>query len=194
MPRARAVAAPPGALIHTGPQNKGYRLIAGSMGAPTADLPPIPAPTASASVAALPTLEAFEPGSDVGDDWVRQVAAREAAAGLPAEPLPGGPPPRRSTPAQEFGTSGTGFDYYTDKDSVRRVEFRASPDLSPLPSKFALDIERKDDGWWVIRAGRVHPGLFVAGADLGDALAEAVGKLAEIVRLDGERPVGRKKK
>ena len=67
-------------------------------------------------------------------------------------------------------------------------------DLSSLPDRFALDIERKPNGWWVIRAPDVHVGLYVAAPDLWEALADAPAALAQIVSLDGVVPAKRRGK
>lgn len=188
MPRARAVAVPKGGLIETGEQNRGYRLISGSMGAPS-ELPPIPAPAVTASVAALPTVETFEPGSDAGDDWARQVQMREAAEGLPMnaiervlDHLPADLAQRRAERLE-----------FRDPDAALAPP-RPPVDLSPLPDRFALEVERKPNGWWIVRAPGVHIGLFVMAEDLAGALSDAPATLAEIVRLDGMVAKGRKRK
>ena len=180
--KARAVAAPRGgAVVITGPQNQGYRLIAGSMGTASEGAPAAP-PLSPAKIAAVPTVEAFEPGADID---ARVIAEREAAEGLISE-----------TALERMVNPPVVMDlHYSPPISLTpgsvphgwKPPPREDVDLSPLPAKFALDVERKDDGWWVVRAARVHPGLFVAGDDLGAALGEAVEKLAEIVRLDGAK-------
>lgn len=160
MPRARAIRSPSTNFIETG-AGRSIRMVAGSIGA-GGGLP---------DTAMQDGQEPMEPGASPGDNdaWARELAQREAAAGLPVAPsaawLPGpveyvAPPPAHS---------------------VSRVP----TDLSALPDRFSLEIERKPDGWWVVRAPGVHVGLFVAHQDLTVALADAPGALAGIVRLDG---------
>jgi hypothetical protein len=108
------------------------------------------------------------------DNWAETIRRREAAEGMTAIPelaLPLRPPGAAYVPA-------------------------APSDLTPLPDRFTLDIERKPDGWWIVRAPTVHIGLFIAHQDLATALADAPGALAAIVRLDGQvpKPQTRRKK
>ena len=62
---------------------------------------------------------------------------------------------------------------------------RAPADLTGLPERFTLLVEQRPNGFWKVSAPDVHIGLFVAKQDLHEALAEAPGALAQIVRLDG---------
>jgi hypothetical protein len=118
--------------------------------------------------------EPFE-GSVTQDDavWQQQIRARELADGLPASASP----PAEAWSAPAYREAPATYD--------RPVYVTEPADISDLPDRFALEIERKPDGMWKVTAPGVHVGLFVADRDLSSALAEAPGVLAEIVRLDG---------
>ena len=165
--KVRAVRTPPAGLVQTGERNKGYRFMSGSMGA--------------AELAAPTAAEPFEAGVELS---AAEIAQREAALGLPPEP--------ESVPAT--------FDFQPPRSILPgRMEYvsrplrQESPDLTDLPDRFSLDIERKGS-LWVVRAPSVHVALFVSHDDLVEALAAAPGRLAEIVGVDGIVPAKRKGK
>lgn len=129
---------------------------------------------------------AFEAPDDVNYD--RVIAERERELGLPAA-----------------GVSGAAYQppvYPGKPGSITYVpdipRFIESPvplpeaDLTPLPDKFSLSIERKD-GIWKVTAPSVHPGLWKAGPDLPRVVNEALAALAEMVRIDGVIAKGRRK-
>lgn len=168
MPRKiRLIESPRGGAIQTG-QHSHIQFMAGSMGA--SPLPGNDAPL---------TNERFE--APIQDDaaWEQQVRERELAEGMEAANFtPQSPPPERFD----------GFQIVTRTPSPARPPWSdppTPPDISGLPTTFALDVEQKPDGTWKVTAPGVHVGLFVADRDLGAALSRAPGVLAEIVRLDG---------
>lgn len=59
-----------------------------------------------------------------------------------------------------------------------------------LPSDFAVCVERRPDGWWLVTAPAVHVGLFIIHRDLSVALADVPAALSELLRLDGPVPRG----
>jgi len=165
----RAATPPPGNLIRTGAGDMGYRFMAGSMGAAaTIEVPPT-------KFEAAPELTA------------EQIAERERAAGIEPEGVP---------PAAAYGPPGRPVVAPFQPGPVQFVSPpRREPvtDLSGLPQRFTLDVERKENGWWVVRSPALHAGIFVAREDICDALAEAPGIIAEILRLDGEQPAKRRR-
>jgi hypothetical protein len=177
MPRVRAIKGPPTSFIEIG-DGRSMRMVAGSMGAAQPQGGPEPAFVDTA----------MEPGSGAAldnDAYARMVRQREAAEGLPEVAAPQVEyvtPPMLAPPLASGGIT------FADRLSQPRA------DLSPLPERFSLDIERKPDGWWVVRAPGVHIGLFVAHQDLTAALADAPGALAGIVRLDGLVTARRRRK
>ena len=159
----------------------------------------------NASPAALAAAVAPTPGAaptrstrkdpapeSVGNDaWARTVAAREAAEGLATKAVR----KQEAEPATRVVVPG-GLTHY-DPDAPRMMPVYSPADLSGLPDSFALEVQRKPDGWWVVRAPTVHVGLFVAHRDLQVAMADAPGALAAILRLDGQMPqpkAGRKRR
>ena len=165
MPRTRVLKAAPSPAIFT--ELGALRMTSGSMGAggppgPQAMPEPMPMP--------MPDGNRLADGPD--DDWAGEIARREAAAGVAT--------------AAVAAPAALNPDYVYDFPArVAATRERPPADLTPLPDRFALDVERKPDGWWVVRAPGVHPGLFCAHQDLATALSEAPEMLAEIVRLDG---------
>ena len=170
----RAATPPPGNLIRTGDGNRGYRFESGSIGAWQTIEPP---PT---RFEAAPELTA------------EQIAERERAAGIEPEGVP---------PAAGYAPVGRPIEDPANWNALQPgpVQLVSSPrrapvtDLSGLPQRFTLDVERKENGWWVVRSPALHAGIFVAREDICDALAEAPGIIAEILRLDGEQPAKRRR-
>lgn len=115
---------------------------------------------------ALPDV-AFEAPEDL--NYERMVADRERELGLPATPhiMPG--------PVEYYRPPPPPVPVYTAP-----VE---DADLSGLPEKFSLTIERKNDLWKC--TSPVHGGLWKAGPDLPSVVHEALAALAEMVRIDG---------
>lgn len=166
--KVRTVSTPPAQLVQTGERNQGFRFLAGSMGAA------MPHPDGG---------EKFEAATELSE---REIAEREAALGLSSEPEP-----VRGKPSDTYVPPG-------HAEEVRRVAAFADyvnrdADLSTLPDRFTLEIERKGDGWWKVTAPAVHIGLFIAHQDLATALADAPAALAEIVRLDGQVPAAKRR-
>jgi hypothetical protein len=184
-PRARALSTPPGV---TATQHGVIRARSGSIGA---DVPLLPG---QHDAQAEPFFA--EPGSDgtvANEDWAESLARREAAAGLPATAGGGeGAPERYGTPAWQRAADAPNI--VEVLEAIPRPVPRPPADLSPLPDRFTLQVERKPDGWWIVTAPGVHIGLFVAAPDLPGALADAPATLAQIVRLDGIVARGRRRK
>lgn len=135
----------------------------------------------------------FEAGAGAdtaADQWAQELERRDRAAGIAPVPMvaPSHPVPMDSL------LPGVGR-YVTGPVEPMRVE-RQPSDLTALPDRFALEIERKPGGMWKVTAPGVHVGLFVAGADLATVLADAPAALANIVSLDGvlAKPRERKKR
>jgi hypothetical protein len=130
----------------------------------------------------------FEAPEDLNYD--RTVAERERELGLPPEP------PTRVTGAayREPAYAPGGITYVQDLNHVPRYVTPQEPeaDLTPLPDKFSLSIERKSDMWKVTSPG-VHSGLWKAGPSLPRVVEEALAALAEMVRIDGVATKGRRK-
>lgn len=174
--KVRAVRTPPASLVQTGEMNKGYRFMSGSMGAAT---PPPPQDAA------------FEAAIELTPEEIRR---REEAVGLPLEPE--SVPPAS---AINYGILANQLDAAEWNRGASSIPMRPrgwqSPDinLSSLPDRFTIEVERKGNVW-VVRAPAVHQALFVADGDLVEALSQAPGRLAEIVNVDGIVPAkGRKK-
>ncbi len=108
-------------------------------------------------------VERFETPEVNPDDWERTIRQREMAEGM-ASP----------TPDQAVAQPR-----YTP--STATADLR---DLSALPDRFTLAIERKGDAWKVT-APTVHHGLWKAGNDLPSTVNAALNALAEMVSLDG---------
>ena len=143
----------------------------------------------AAAVAGVPLSAhdgAFESGADL---TANQIRMREIAEGLADTG-------QRSVPPAPQWPTGQDLSRYVEAARPQpQAPVRSPPaDLSSLPDRFALEVERKEDGTWIVRAPAIHVALFVAGHDLAHALAEAPGRLADIVRLDGEQPKRRKRK
>jgi hypothetical protein len=128
-------------------------------------------------------------GAPFADDakWADEVRQREAAAGLPAVERQINPPlvGIDYSPAISLkpGTVPNGW----------RGLPREEADLSPLPPRFSLEIERKDDRWKVTAPG-VHLGLWKSGPDLMVIVGEALATLAEMVGVDGVVPAAKRRK
>lgn len=188
MARIRTVQAPRGELIDLGPGSS-MRLISGSMGAPAATTN-TPAPLGDTK---------FETPMDDAA-MAREIARREVAEGLTPSSTFSSVAQRPVPPIQDpnilLGPEqplfvGTTAYYRLEGDSLRYVGPNA--DLSSLPERFTLDIERKAAGSWVVRAPSVHVSLFVANEDLTTALANAPAALAAILALDGPVPAQKKR-
>ena len=190
-PKARVIQAAQAAPVFSKTGALRWAGGSGNLGAPPSAVleAVMPRPQTAATTSAVTTGPMLEPPPDdsVGDDaWARTVAAREAAQGIRTPAAP------RVQHADPVGALGGPMTYVAD--GVPLPLPRDPTDLSLLPDRFTLDIERKLDGWWVVRAPAVHIGLFVAAQDLADALARAPDDLAAIVRLDGVVPAVEKKK
>ncbi len=142
------------------------RILAGSMGASPTTSPVGESLTPGVS-------EPFEAPLEDDRDFAREIAQREAALGLP----PSAPPMVRYDPLRAV---------------MPRESSSATADLSSLPPRFALEIERKDDRWKVTAPG-VHLGLWKSGPDLHAVVDEALATLAEIVRVDGPTPAPKRR-
>lgn len=125
--------------------------------------------------------QTFEAPDDI--NYERMVTERERELGLPAE---------------FTRVSGSAYQPPVyDPGPVTYVE-RAIPsitpiaDLTPLPDRFSLAVERKGD-MWKVTAPTVHTGLWKAGEDLPQVVHEALAALAEMVRIDGVVAKGRRK-
>jgi hypothetical protein len=180
--KPRVISAPP---ARGGSMENGWTQLSGSMGALAADqgpignIPPTDVPDAD-----------FEAPQDLNYD--RMIAERERELGLPPEP------PTHVTGAayREPAYAGTpgGITYVPDLNQLPRYVTPQEPeaDLTPLPDKFSLSIERKSDMWKVTSPG-VHSGLWKAGPSLPRVVEEALAALAEMVRIDGVATKGRRK-
>lgn len=177
-PKARVVSVPQARATELGP-GATMRLISGSMGAPNVD---------AAAPAAVPLAKGdgrFESGAPDDDAWQKTLADRERAEGLAQE--------RQVNPPVVMPSSSVAPVGLPDAEAAYRAAFRAQPDLTGLPDRFALEIEQKG-GAWIIRAPDVHIGLFVAHLDLPAALADAPAALASILRLDGPVPQSKRRR
>lgn len=123
--------------------------------------------------------QAFEAPDDI--NYERMIAERERELGLPAEPT-GVRGSAYQTPVYDPGSIT-----YVD-----RVAAAPIADLTPLPDRFSLAVERKGD-MWKVTAPTVHTGLWKAGEDLPQVVHEALAALAEMVRIDGVVAKGRRK-
>lgn len=127
---------------------------------------------------------AFEAPDDVNYD--RVFAERERELGLPAATAPtyyaapSVPTPRSILPGPISYSEGP------------LLPMPEPADLTALPDKFSLSIERKD-GIWKVTSPGVHGGLWKAGPTLPEVVAEALAALAEMVRIDGVIAKGRRK-
>jgi hypothetical protein len=155
--RTRLISVPP---ARGGDDRRGYRQLSGSMGA----LAPDPNAPMNEGV---PT-ERFEAAVVADDDWSRTIAMREQAEGLP----------RANSPTSEW-TAPT-----AQVQSLPSRRSQQDADLTSLPDRFCLEVERKLDRWKITASG-VHTGLWKSGDDLPETLTEALAALAEMVRLDG---------
>ncbi len=155
--RTRLISVPP---ARGGDDRRGYRQLSGSMGAM------MPDPNAPMNEG-VPT-ERFE--APLADDaaWQRTVAMREAAEGLPQA---------QAAPVAQYIPQTPYIPPTARAD-------RLNADLSTLPDRFALEIERKGERWKVT-APAVHSGLWKAGDDLPTVVEESLAALAEMVGLDG---------
>lgn len=122
------------------------------------------------------------------DAWEAELRRRELAEGLPVATAAPLPTPQQQSTAFIPAAFVTQLPHPTSRPEADEFD---APDLTGLPEKFALEVERKGD-WWKVTAPDVHIGLFVAHQDLLIALADAPGALAQIVRLDGMNPRERK--
>ena len=135
-------------------------------------------------------------GFDDDEAYQRQIMERERAEGLD-EPYEAPAPayaPHATNDAIVAMQRTTSLFQGAHAPPHDLLPSQLSGDLSMLPEKIAFEIERKPDGWWVVRAPAVHVSLFVAHQDLGTALTRAPYELAEILRLDGPRPKPRERK
>ncbi len=132
--------------------------------------------------APLQATERFEAPEIPDTDWARTVAQREAAEGLPVV---------RSPAPISFIASHSEVNRALDQMEQRRQSLGA--DLTGLPDRFTLEIERKADRWKVTAPG-VHSGLWKSGTDLPAVVDEALAVLAEMVRVDGVAPRPRVRK
>lgn len=164
--KTRLISAPP---ARGGDDRRGYIQLSGSMGA-MAPSPNDPPPSNGAA-------EKFE--SDVVPDtaWERTVAMREMQEGLRATAQTQHPPYEPDA----AHTNSLIFPSPVKTTPVKHI------DLSSLPERFQLEIERKGDRW-KITAPAVHNGLWKSGEDLSATMGEALATLAEMVRLDGIQP------
>ena len=166
---------------------RGTIRMVGAPGQPLAPTPPPPAPTNFAPMTPTETPD---------DQWEAEVKRRELTAGIPAAAVPGG---SAGTLARIHEQSG-GLDGVMDDPRGRPVldhhadEPAALVDLSALPDKFNLQVERKKNGWWKVTAPEVHTGLFLSHQDLLRALAAAPITLAQIVQIDGTLPLDKRKR
>lgn len=134
------------------------------------------------------SAEKFEAAVVPDADWERTVAQREAQEGIQHLAQTQHPPYPKEMNI-EMGIAGRPETHYTQRVVV---EDKPKEDLSSLPDKFTLLIERKPDGWWKITAPDSHVGLYVAYPDLNIALQDAPGALAQILRLDGVVPAAKR--
>ena len=117
-------------------------------------------------------------------DYGRMIAERERELGLAAELPAAVSGSAYYAPAEHY----TPPSRHQDDPPYAPPSAPAAPvDLSGLPERFTLLVERKGD-WWKITAPQSHIGLFVAHQDLFVALSDVPGSLAQILRLDGEVP------
>lgn len=123
---------------------------------------------------------AFEAPDD--GNYERMIAERERELGLPT-----GPPGVRGSAYQTPVYEPVPYERLPSPS----VTFIA--DLTALPDRFSLTVERKADGVWKLTAPGVHSGLWKAGTSLPDVVNEALASLAEMVRIDGVVAKGRRK-
>lgn len=159
----RAVSSPRGGPIQIGTGHT-FRMQSGSMGAPAAPM---------VSDEPLGVADKFEVTQQDDANWQAEIRRREMSAGLP----PVSAPAAKVEPF--WGTASTAASVAPPPIPV---------DLTDLPDHFTLEVQRKGDGWWIVRAPTSHVGLFVAHQNLIDALSDAPGALAQILRLDGPVP------
>lgn len=169
----RPVSSPRGGTQDLG-GGRSMRIIAGSMGA---------AGTGLTNDEPLGVADRFEAPPVEDRAWADEVRRREQAAGLPTVA------PRQSGQLHNIDQSRGGIVTIAGSTPSRQPS-----DLSGLPERFTFEIERKPDGWWKVSAPASHIGLFVANQDLLQALSEAPGALAQILRLDGPTPASPKRK
>lgn len=129
---------------------------------------------------------AFEAPDDVNYD--RVIAERERELGLPAAGVSG-------AADQPYVYSGKPGSIAYVRDIPRFIESPVPPlpeaDLTPLPDKFELIVERVNGSWKI--TSPLHVGLWRAGADLPAVIEEALGALAMMIAVDGPKPKGRRK-
>lgn len=173
--KPRLISAPP---AKGGNIENGWSQLSGTMGALSPDQGPI------GNIPAAPTRDTtFEAPEDLNYDHM--IAEREAALGLPA------------------GTNGvSGAAHYApivsdpgrfdrDLSPYENAPHQEHVDLTPLPDKFELVIERKGSSWKV--TSPLHVGLWRAGDRLAAVIEEALGALAMMIAVDGPKPKGRRK-
>ena len=174
--KPRMISAPP---ARGGGGGHSWTQLADSMGAFAPD---------NGAIGAIPGAQvpdtAFEAPEDI--DYARMIREREQELGLPANPAPNG-----------VSGAASHLDAYMPEPItyVERTQpvFIPTADLTPLPDRFALSIERKADGVWKCTAPGVHGGLWKAGTDLPQVVNEALASLAEMVRIDGLQVKGRRR-
>ena len=175
MPRARLVKASAPAPIYG--QHTVVRMVSGTMGA-AGDPGPTPA-------LGPPKPEPEPVAASDHDAWSAEVARREAAQGIARDVAP---PAEQSVPRQDDPRQVVPGGITFGPRWPTLYDQQPAPDLSALPERFALEIQRLPGDWWKVTAPGVHVGLFVARQDLAEALVEVPAALAEIVRLDGSAP------
>lgn len=129
------------------------------------------------------STEKFEAAVVPDADWERTIAQREAKEGIQRLARTQHPPFK--DPNILLGPDRMAGAIYTQPA-------KPTEDLSSLPDKFTLLIERKPDGWWKVTAPDSHVGLYVAYPDLNIALQDAPGALDQILRLDGIVPAAKR--
>lgn len=127
--------------------------------------------------------QTFETPDDI--NYERMITERERELGLPMmmAPAVGGAAHQASILPDRIA--------YSQAVPVPVVYDVPAADLTSLPAKFELVIERVNESWKI--TSPLHVGLWRAGTDLPAVIEEALGALAMMISVDGPKPKGRRR-
>lgn len=170
--KPRLISAPPAT---GGNIENGWKQLSGSMGALS---------TGQAPIGPIPGVQVADTAFEAPEDlnYERMIAEREAELGLP-------PNPSRVSGAAHRDAYLPGPVTYQPAPVPAPVPIA---DLTSLPDRFDLTVERKGEVWKITSPG-VHVGLWKAGTDLPEVVHRALASLAEMVSIDGIVAKGRRK-